>query len=122
GGTEVGDLADHRVAPLGNVAPVQGDHADQPVLLVPNAQLRREKLAAFAVRSRSRLQSGAADGFARNDNRAERPATLLVCFSLTRGVEMEAATSGFRFRRERPGAGSATGRIRPLRRVLPVPP
>src|SRR5437773_305823 len=76
GGTEVGDLADHRIAPLGNVPPVQRDHADEPVLLVPNPQLRREKLSAFAVRSMSRLQSGAADGFARTEYRVERPASL----------------------------------------------
>src|SRR5256886_15954754 len=100
---EVGDLADHRVPALGDVPPFERDHADEAVMLVPNTPLCREKLSAFAIGSRSRLQPGAADGFAWHDNRAQRRASLHVFFSLTRGVEMEAATWGFRVRRGGPG-------------------
>src|SRR3989442_4305662 len=92
GCTEVGDLADHRVAALGDVPPVERDHADEAVMLVPNAQLRRENTSAFAVCARPGFQPGAADGFARNDDRAERPTALHRCLSLTQRVETEAAT------------------------------
>src|SRR3990172_6040203 len=92
GWPEVRDLADHRVAPQGDVAPVQRDHADEPVSLVPNAQLSREKLPAFAVRARSRFQPGAADRFAWNDHWAKPLSALHWFLSLTRRVEMEAAT------------------------------
>src|SRR5438034_1290024 len=92
GWPEVDDLADDRVPSLRDVPAIEGDHAHEAVMLVPNAQLRRENLPALDVRSRSGLQPGAADGFARNDNRAERPATFHWCLALTQRVEMEAAT------------------------------
>src|SRR5256885_17258102 len=82
----------HGVAPLRDVPPVERDHADEALMLVPNAQLRRENLSAFAVCARPGFQPRAADGFARNDNRAERPTALHWCLSLTQRVETEAAT------------------------------
>src|SRR5438477_10686631 len=90
--SEVYNLTDDLIPSLRDVPAVEGGHAHEAVMLVPNAQLRRENLPALAVGSRSRLQPGAADGFARNDNRAERPATFHWCLALTQRVEMEAAT------------------------------
>src|SRR5213594_1594708 len=88
----VDHFANHGVAPLRDVPPVERDHADDALVLVPNAQLCRENLSAFAVCARPGFQPGAADGFARNDNRAERPTALHRCLSLTQRVETEAAT------------------------------
>src|SRR5437667_10470724 len=96
GGALVDHLADDGVAPLRDVPPVERDHADEALVLVPNAQLSRENTSAFAVCARPGFQPGAADGFARNDNRAERPATLHWCLPLTQRVETEPATCGLR--------------------------
>src|SRR3989441_11323939 len=81
GGALVDHLADDGVPPLRDVPPVERDHADEALMLVPNAQLRRENTSAFAVCARPGFQPGAADGFARNDNRAERPTALHRCLS-----------------------------------------
>src|SRR3989442_13760580 len=96
GGALVDHLADDGVPPLRDVPPVERDHADEALMLVPNAQLRRENTSAFAVCARPGFQPGAADGFARNDNRAERPTALHRCLSLTQRVETEATTVGVR--------------------------
>src|SRR2546427_3233471 len=88
----VDHLADDGVAPLRDVPPVERDHADETLVLVPNAQLCRENTSAFAVCARPGFQPRAADGFARNDNRAERPTALHWYLSLTQRVETEAAT------------------------------
>src|SRR5205823_14214993 len=83
GGPEVDHLTDHRVAPLREVPAVQRDDRDEAVSLRPNAQLRRENLAALAIRARSRFQPGAADRLARNDDRAKPLSALHSCVSLT---------------------------------------
>src|SRR3989442_14508462 len=93
----VDPLADYRIAALREVASAQRDHADEAIVLVPDAQVRREKLSAFAVRSGARFQPGATDGFARNDDWAKRPTALHWFLSLTHRVETTAATLGFRF-------------------------
>src|SRR5437879_7494091 len=92
GRTDVDDLADHRIAALREVAAAQRNHADEAIVLVPDAQLRREKLSAFAVRSGARFQPGATDGFARNDDRAKRPTALHWFLSLTHRFETAAPT------------------------------
>src|SRR2546425_12323848 len=88
----VDHLADDGVAPLRDVPPVERDHAHETLVLVPNAQLCRENTSAFAVCARPGFQPRAADGFARNDNRAERPTALHWYLSLTQRVDTEAAT------------------------------
>src|SRR3990170_1822856 len=85
--TEIYDLADDRVARLRDVPPGEGDDAYQPVALGSNPELRRENLSVVAERPGSRFQPGAADGFAWNDNRAKRPATLHWFCSHTRRVQ-----------------------------------
>src|SRR2546422_478902 len=92
GRTEVDDLADHGIAAPRQVPSVKGNHADQAIVLVPNAQLCREKSSAFAVRSGARFQPGATDGFARNDDRAKRPTALHWFLSLTHRFETAAPT------------------------------
>src|SRR2546427_438365 len=64
GGALVDHLADDGIAPLRDVPPVERDHADEALMLVPNAQLRRENTSAFAVCARPGFQPGAADAFA----------------------------------------------------------
>src|SRR5206468_7905775 len=72
----VDHFANHGVAPLRDVPPVERDHADDALVLVPNAQLCRETCPPSLYVPGPGVSPGAADGFARNDNRAERPTAL----------------------------------------------
>src|SRR5437899_7934073 len=88
----VDHFADDGIAPLRDVSPVERDHADDALVLVPNAQLCRQNLSAFDVCAPPGFQPRAADSLVLNYNLAERPTALHWYLSLTQRVETEAAT------------------------------